>query len=185
MHFRLSALACVSATMVAAQPPSDLPQTPVNPAQIASVILRVPAGTLVDIEIAETVSSRTVKPGDRFAIRLARPIKLDGRVIVPEGVVGVGQVVDAGKAGSLGKPAKLVLAARYLEFNGSQIPLRSFHLGRAGTDESNTALATAMIPIAGLIVPFMVRGGEIEIPPGAHAAAKLAADVYETTQAVQ
>jgi hypothetical protein len=90
----------------------------------------------VELELAETVSTRTIKRGDTFALKLAAPLIVDGRVLIPAGVAGVGQVVDAGKPGLGGRPAKLVLAARRLEFDGRQAPLRGFFLGGTGADNT-------------------------------------------------
>jgi len=136
----------------------------------------VAAGTPVAIELAELVSSKTHKRGDNFALRLALPILLDGKVVVPAGTTGVGQVVDAAASGPLGRPAKLLLAARYLDFNGGQIPLRGLQLGRAGKDKSDTVMAVSFAPYVGVLGLFM-HGGEIEIPAGQRAQAKLAADL--------
>lgn len=111
-----------------------------------------------------------------FPIRLAAPIAVDGRVVVPAGVTGEGQVVDAATAGALGRPAKLVLAARYLTINGQRVPLRGFRLGAAGRDNSDAIMAASFVPYVGMLAMF-AKGGEIEVPAGTLGQAKLAADV--------
>ena len=131
---------------------------------------------MVDIEVTELVSSKVVKIGDKFAIRLAYPIVKDGKVVVPAGTTGVGQVIDASPAGALGKPAKLLLAARYLDFNGAQIKLRTFQLGRVGVDNTGAIMAMSFVPIVGLGAMFM-HGGEIEVPVGTRGQAKLVEDL--------
>ena len=128
------------------------------------------------IALAEPVSSRTIKRGDMFKITLAAPVMLGERTVIPAGAAGMGQVVDAAPSGTLGRPAKLLLAARYLEVGGTHVPLRAMQLGRAGTDETGVVLATSFIPYVGFIGAFL-HGGEIEIPTGTVASAKLAADV--------
>jgi hypothetical protein len=158
----------VAQTEPAAAPPAAAPADPGRP--------HVASGTPVDIEIAETISSKVIKRGDKFALRLAYPIMLDGKVVVPAGVTGVGQVVDVAPSGALGRPAKLLLAARYLDFSGRQIPLRTLQLGRGGTDNSDAVMAAGFVPYVGLLAMFM-HGGEIEIPVGWRAQAKLAADL--------
>lgn len=161
-----------SAPPAAAAPPASASPAPGG----AASPHRVAADSLVSIEIAEPLSSKTLKRGDMFAIRLAQPIMLDGAVLVPAGVAGQGQVVDAGGSGMLGKPAKLVLAARYLDWNGQRIPLHAFRWGEAGVDRTGAVFAVSMVPYAGVLSIF-IRGGDIEIPVGAHALAKLGADV--------
>lgn len=134
------------------------------------------AGTQVIIEIAEPISSKVHKVGDTFAIRLASPIVVGSTVVAPAGATGKGQVIDAASAGALGRPAKLVLAARFVEVNGARVPLRAFHLGSAGKDNTNTIMAASFVPYVGVFAGFM-KGGEIIIPAGALGQAKLGADL--------
>lgn len=133
----------------------------------------VAADTLVSIEIAEPLTTRTLKPGDMFAIRLAEPILSDGAVVVPAGAPGLGQVVDSGRAGFGGKPAKLVLAARYIEWDGRRVSLRAFRWAQAGADRQTAAGLLLAVPYAGLASIF-IQGGEIDVPAGVRAQAKLA-----------
>jgi len=179
----------LTATPVSAQAPAPDPASQAAPGDVApsprdvkAPPLSAPAadfvaeGTLVLIELAEPVSSRTIKRGDMFKIRLAAPVKLGDRTVIPAGVSGMGQVVDAAPSGTLGRPAKLLLAARYLDVDGTQVRLRAMQLGRVGTDETGVVLATSFIPYVGFLGAFL-HGGEIEIPAGTPASAKLAADV--------
>ena len=128
------------------------------------------------IALAEPVSSRTIKRGDMFKIRLAAPLRLGDRTVIPADVPGMGQVVEAQPSRTLGRPAKLILAARYLDVGGTHVPLRAMQLGRVGTDESDVLFAASFAPYVGFLTMF-VHGGEIEIPAGTFASAKLAADV--------
>ncbi len=141
----------------------------------------VPAMTPVEIEIAEGVNSRTRRSGDRFAIRLAEPLVVGGRVIAPAGTKGVGEVVHAAKARAMGKAGELILAARYLEIGGQRLPLRSFRYGKSqGLDNSGALgvgnmVASAVLPVASVLA-FVVAGGEVDIPAGTRANAKVSAD---------
>jgi hypothetical protein len=134
---------------------------------------RVAAGTIVSIEVGERLNSKIHVRGYRFPIRLAEPIESADGVLIPAGAEGVGEVISASKAGMMGKAGELLLAARYLTYNGQQIPLRTFRLGDAGTDNTTTVV------MVGMVVPFafVIKGGDIEIPAGTRANAKLAADV--------
>lgn len=152
-----------------------------SPAPPPAARREAPADTLVAIEIAQPISTRTVKQGDMFAIRLSEPIKVDGVVIVPAGITGQGQVVDAGKAGMMGKPAKLVLAVRYLDWNGGRIPLHGFRWAeKTGQDRTDTVMAASFVPYAGVLSIF-IHGGEIDVPEGAQGMAKLGAPVSAST----
>lgn len=136
----------------------------------------VASGTPIRIEVAEMVGTKTHQKGAFFAIRLAEPIIHEGKVIVPAGAPGQGQIVDSARAGIGGAPAKLVLAARWIEYDGKRIPVRTFRFGASGENRSGTAMAVSALPYVG-IVGIFITGGEITISPGAVGDAKLAADV--------
>jgi hypothetical protein len=133
----------------------------------------VPNGTLISVEITELVTTRTAKPDDMFTLKLAEPVLLNTVVVIPAGIPGKGVVIDAGKPGMGGKPGKLVLAARYLEFEGRQIPIRGLKMNMSASDNGGTsAAASAVVGVFGLAV----TGGHMEVQPGTHAVAKLGAD---------
>jgi len=154
-----------SAEPASAAPPASAPDHP-----------HIAVGSPIYVEITEGLDSKVRKRGDKFTLRLVSPITLDGRVIVPAGTTGVGQVVDAAPSGAFGKPAKLLVAARYLDLNGAQVPLKGLQLGRVGVDNTNTVMAVSFVPYVGLLAGFM-HGGEINIPAGTLGQAKLAADL--------
>lgn len=156
------------ATAMLATPPS------VDAAAVIPGTLQLANGTLVEIEIAEPLSSKVNKRGDKFQLKLAAPIVWNGQPVVPAGTPGMGEIVHADRSRSSGRPGELLLAARYLDASGQQIPLRGFKLGAAGKDR--TGLAAGAVFAVGLLGLF-IQGGEIEIPAGTRANAKLAADV--------
>ena len=96
----------------------------------------IPAGTVIELEVTETVTTKVNVRGDKFSLRLVRPIVVDGKVLVPSDVTGVGEVVHAAKAGMAGKAAELIIAARYLTYDGVTIPLRSFNIATHSKSES-------------------------------------------------
>jgi hypothetical protein len=167
-------LAC--AVLPAAAQPAEAPSgaAPTPPAMAATVPATLPVGTPMVLEITQTLDSKITKRGDRFTIRLIAPIALNGQVVVPAGVTGEGQIVDAAPSGAMGRPAKMLLAARYLDFNGAQIPIRGMHLGKAGDDKTNTIMAASVaLGVLGLPAMFL-PGGDIVIPAGTLGQAKLA-----------
>lgn len=123
----------------------------------------VKSGTRIDIEIVDAISSKTANRGDRFRIKLSRPVVQDGVEIIPAGVFGVGEVIDAQPAGFGGKAAELVLSARYIDFHGTQIRIRKFRVLASGQNQTNIAMAAGVVFGA---AGFLVKGGEIYIPSG-------------------
>nr|WP_299906432.1 hypothetical protein [Sphingomonas bacterium] len=139
--------------------------------------VRLPANTPVQLEIASVLSSKTSKIDEMFPIRLSAPIIIDGKVIVPAGATGEGQVVHAAKARALGKAGELILAARYVACGDVHIGLRGFRLGESGKDNSGAILAA--VAVGGLIAtPLMfVSGGESIVPVGTPGNARLMSPV--------
>jgi hypothetical protein len=184
MKIALFTVACaaVFSTAALAEPASAPMPANVASAPVVSALTtaqqdeccRLAAGALVDIELIDAVSSRHQKPGDKFALRLAAPIMVDGKVLLPAGAAGFGEVIDADPPGFGGRPGKLVLAARYVEQGGVRVPLRAFKLGMAGKDNTNVSMA---VGVAIGIVGILVEGGDAEYPAGTRANAKVAADM--------
>lgn len=141
------------------------------PAAVPPVV--VPKGTPIVVEITDLVTTRTAARDDMFNLMLAEPVLLNGVAVIPAGTPGKGQVVDAGKPDMGGKPGKLVLAARYLEFEGRQIPIRGLSLSMYARDKSETAY---WVGVAAGPLGMAVVGGHMEVPAGSRAGAKLGAD---------
>lgn len=140
----------------------------------SSACCRIADGTAVTIEILEPLSSALVKRGDKFRLRLAETVLVEGKPVLASGIEGVGEIVHAEKSRSGGKAGELLIAARYLETPGTPIPLRALKLGGKGKDNTNAALATsfALGPLA-----LFVHGREIVIPAGTLAQAKIAQEL--------
>jgi hypothetical protein len=164
----------VSASPVASNP--DVGQT-ATPSQYFAL----PAMTLVEIEIVDALNSKTSHIGETFNIRLAAPIMIDGQIAVPKGTTGKGEVIHAAKARAAGKAGELIIAARYLDYQGMKLPLRSLKYGQDTAGQSHVGEAAAVgIVVAAPLVLF-VTGGQVDIPAGMPATAKLASDVQVLT----
>jgi hypothetical protein len=147
------------------------------PAPRKGACCRVAAGTLVKIELAEPLSTKTQKPGDHFTIRLSEPLTVQGRIVAAAGATGVGEVIDAAKPGMGGKPAKIVLAAQYLQQGRTRIPLRGLQIASAGRGYSDTANVVGLGGIAFAPLGFAamaIRGGDVDLPAGTSGMAKVA-----------
>lgn len=148
-----------------------------GPLPSADGAIILPAMTPVKLAIMDSLNSKTSKMGEFFNIRLAEPIMLDGRVIVPAGILGKGEVIHAAKARAAGKAGELIIAARYLEHEGIRIPLRTLKYGEAATGKSNVDEAVAIGFAVATPLVLVITGGQVDIPAGMAATAKLAADV--------
>lgn len=136
----------------------------------------VPAGTLVEVSLVSEVSTKTQKTGDSFALQLAEPIVVGGRMVVRAGTHGEGVIIEASKPGMGGKPAKLVLAARYLSVRGQDLAIEGLQLSGGGHNNAMAAQAVGLTGIAFAPLGFVglaVQGGDVTFPAGTTAVAKL------------
>ncbi|MEP9401070.1 hypothetical protein [Sphingomonas sp. VNH70] len=74
----------------------------------------------------------------------------------------MGQVVHAAKAGGLGRPGELIVAARRIDCGGTIVPLRGLRLIAKGAGNEGAAVVASTIPFAG----FLVAGHNRVIPAG-------------------
>ena len=147
------------------------PARAASTAQMSPASLTVPALTPVEIVFDVELGSKISKSGETFEIFLSAPIMVDGKVLVPAGTRGIGEVIHAKKAGGSGAPGELVLAARYLTLGARQLRLRSLNYEGIGKDKM--ALSTAVTVGAG---PFgmLIKGGEKIVAKGSLGHAKTA-----------
>lgn len=182
----LSLKGLVAAALAQVTPPasgaaSDPPPSPPSaPAALCTVC--IPKLTDVDLVIDADMGSKTSTTGATFPLHLAEPITIDGRVVVPEGTTGQGEVIHAKKAGGAGAAGELVLAARFLAHNGRRIRLRSLRIAVAGKDSIGTvdavnaaaAGAAVVIPAPIALIGFAITGKNIVLPAGTRARARTA-----------
>lgn len=176
-HAQGGAAAADTASPAAAEP-APAPAAEAPPAACCTV----PARTPIEIEILDTVNSKTNHNGDHFAFRLAAPLTIDSRIVIPAGTTGVGEVVHAERARFGGRAGELILAARYLELGGNRIPLRTLRFGpqqghdSSGTINSLNVAAAATVPALALL-GYLIAGGEVNVPAGTRASAQIAAEL--------
>lgn len=166
------ALLCASAVAGAVTPGQAIPSIPAVPPSAPVTVPACPPseGAELELALADTLNSARTQRGERFRLTLVEPvITSDGTL--PAGTAGVGEVVHAEPSRGGGKPGEILLAARYLEYQGEQIRLRGFKLGGSGQDRSRAAIGTAVV--AGPFAYFL-KGREIELPAGTRARARLA-----------
>lgn len=169
---------------VAAQPvsiASPEPVTTITPPVVDEALTasqqvgsRIPLKTVVQIEITETISSKTTNLGDTFALKLAEPLAVEGKTILPAGLVGRGEVTHVARRGWGGRPGELIINARYVDCGDLRIPLGHLHFAVAGQNNFGEAFVTSQfIPMGQL----MVSGKDASIPAGARATAQVKAEV--------
>ena len=71
---------------------------------------------------------------------------------------------------------KLVLAARWVEFDGVRVALHGFRLAGGGRDNHTLAFALGATPYVGVLA-IAIPGGDVAYPAGTLASAKVTADM--------
>jgi hypothetical protein len=86
--------------------------------------LKIPAGTLIEVEVAYTVNSLDVKAGERISFRVLIPIVIDGATVIERDALVTARITRAKRGGHWGKAGKLVWSMEDVEgVDATRIPL--------------------------------------------------------------
>lgn len=120
-------------------------------AQLAPDIPIAPAGSKLELMVVNEVSTKIAKAGDRFLLRLAQPLVVGDRVVIPRGAQAWGEVTDAKGNGIAGKSGKLATRLLHLEFKGEKLALNGTPGGAGQGGNLQIVLATLALTPWGLI----------------------------------
>jgi len=97
---------------------------PESTASDPSAELKVPAGTPIEVEVAYTVNSLDVKPGERISFRVLVPIVIDGVAVIERDALVTARIIQAKRGGHWGKAGKIVWSMEnVVAADNSRIPL--------------------------------------------------------------
>jgi hypothetical protein len=155
--------------LTAAVPPLAVPGVAVQP----DAAIMLPASTPVRLATQAAIDSRSVRQGQRFALRVTEPVKVGDRIIIPLGTVAVGEVeaVDARSSG--GRAGKLALVPLFIEWRGERIFLRG-RREQVGVSNVGASVAVTVLfsPLGGLI-----SGRSASLPAGSVIDGEIRSDV--------
>jgi len=170
MRATLLALACCVST-------AAISQSALVVGGAAPTILRI--GTPIPMQLAEplTTEGKHLKAGQRFEIETAEPVSLDGRVVIPAGTHGVGEVTDVRNKGMWGKSGHIDIRPIYVQVGDRQIKLTGSgaEKGHAGGGAAVAVSALVFLPAG-----FFMTGTSARMPIGAPLKAFLDEDVPVT-----
>ena len=169
---RALALAQASAAAPAAAPMISVSAVPLSEA--VGVPAALTKGTRVALLIKATLSSSSSHPGDRFPIKLADPVVIDGKIVLAPGAAGEGEVVHAAKARWGGKAGELIVNARFLDCRGVRVPLGKLKFAQAGENNTVGAMAAGAVFLPAM---FIISGGSVTVPSGTRVSASIIGDV--------
>jgi hypothetical protein len=108
-------LACGNASAQSGAVPAAAEQI-IQPSQSAATVIsdpaksevKLPAGTPIEVEVAYTVNSIDVKPGERISFRVLVPIVIDDVTLIEKGALVTARITQAKRGGHWGKGGRLV-----------------------------------------------------------------------------
>ena len=158
---------------------ADLPALPQAPQPAASVV--IPARTLVQLSTVDPLDSRSVRQGQRFALRVSEDVTVGSTVVIPRGTPAVGEVEAVSGKGMVGKAGRLLLQPLFIELAGQRVNLVGAN-DKRGKD-STTGVAIGSLLISGLGI--FITGKSASVPAGSLLPGRLRSDVTLPSAAVQ
>jgi len=90
----------------------------------------LPAGTVITVRLGNAVGSKVSNSGDAFHASLAKPIEVDGKVVVPSGADAAGTVLQAVPQGQFKGGAVLKLALSSVTVDGDSYDVKTSVVSR-------------------------------------------------------
>lgn len=165
----------------AARPPAP----PARPA-----MLRLSAGTKMDVAANDTITSRTAKPGDSFTAHVVEDVRnAAGQVVIPAGATVNGKITEVKPAPNPRTPGTLTLAVTSITVRGNTYPIEStvdsietVHKGRGVTtgDAAKVGAGAAAGAILGRVIGGNSKGTVVGGVIGGIAGAGVATHVKDS-----
>lgn len=153
-----AAIAALVITPLSAQPVSS----PVQPAGLQAELLTLNAGTPITLAMAEEVNSSTHREGQTFKLAVLDDVKVGETTVIPRGTPAIGEITWRTGKGAFGKSGKLEFALRYIDLNGSKIPVT----GDFRQEGEGNTVATGVGVIAIGVFAGFITGKRARVPVG-------------------
>jgi len=133
-------------------------------------------GTPIPMKLSEplTTEGKHLKAGQRFEIETADAISMNGRVVIPAGTHGVGEVTDVRNKGMWGKSGRIEVRPLYVQVGDRQIKLTG------SADDKGHAGGVAAVAVSAVVflpAGFFMTGTSARMPIGTPIKAFLDEDV--------
>ena len=98
--------------------------------------ITVPAGTVVNVRLQNSVSSATANAGQSFDATLDEALVVNGKTVAPRGASVTGRVVEAKSSGRLHDSGYLRLTLASITLNGKAVPVETSSLFAKGANHN-------------------------------------------------
>ena len=112
------------------KPASENAEDSVTPNIFGSKQVTLPAGTVFTVRLARAVGSKLNTDGDHFSATVARPVEVNGKVVVPAGAEALGKVVEAVPQGRFKGAAVLRLVLESVTVNADSYDVKTTSVNR-------------------------------------------------------
>lgn len=144
----------------ALNPPAGTETAPPPPRVPHSVT--IPAGTLLSVRLAETLSTEKNSPGDAFSATLDQPLVIDGFAIAERGARVRGKILEADRAGRIKGVARLAVGLTGLRTaDGQDVELATERFVKEGpTSRGEDAKKVGVGAAIGAAIGAIAGGGK-------------------------
>ncbi|MEA2095618.1 MAG: hypothetical protein U9P73_02845 [Candidatus Cloacimonadota bacterium] len=130
---------------------------------IPLLALTVPVGTIIQLEVSNTISSTNAYVGQKVNFKVLNDVAIAGNLVVKGGARAFGKIVSVDNSGMLGKPGNLsIQLTRVTAVDGSNIPISANSVLK-GEDKSGTAIIVTLILC---IFGLFIKGGDAVLQAG-------------------
>jgi len=112
------------------KPASENAEDSATPNIFGSKQVTLPAGTVFTVRLARAVGSKLNTDGDHFSATVARPVEVNGKVVVPAGAEALGKVVEAVPQGRFKGAAVLRLVLESVTVNADSYDVKTTSVNR-------------------------------------------------------
>lgn len=158
-----------------------------------AVVLTVPAGTKIELELVQPLSSQTSGIGDAVRAEVSETIWVDGRAAIPAGSLAAGAVTEARALPKIGGRALLAVTFDEIQVPGDEAPIvaswRQEGKSETAKDAATIAAGAAVGTVAGnqakkndkgkilggllgagigTLIASRTEGVPVELPAGSH-----------------
>lgn len=156
-----SALLATTATAAHAQQAAEVSATSDATAVVAAPVVArpanvsasaLPANSEITLAFNEELTTKGIKQGHRFTMRVAEDVTIGDHIVIPRGTPAHGEVTWRTGKGAFGKSAKMEIELRYVDLNGRRIPVTGKYRREGG---GNTGAAVGAAVAVGVFGAFV------------------------------
>ncbi|MHA8066277.1 hypothetical protein V7S76_06295 [Aquirufa sp. ROCK2-A2] len=141
----------------------------------ASGELVIPAGTRIELETVQNISSETIQPGETVDFKVRSDVSVNNTIVIKAGTIAKGIVVTADHAKGVGKEGNVEIQVKNVQaVDGTLLPLSSNPIARKG---ENNATLSIILGVLVCLLFLLIKGKNGVIPSGTSLDAIVASNV--------